>query len=643
MKQLCVITLTRIFLLSHKYPDLVREITTPVLSDFLAASLDAASSVKKAEAEGRRAAITTIEIVIQALISLIGLHPNQFRPFLRQIKAFLGPCVTATLHDGVHDVSPKPLSTSSYARQLLVLLSVCEPSKNTEAAWAESIHAVIEAFHHTADLVLRSFIEDWTPNSHTAQKRSPANRSFNESLCDQSGRFAFPAWNGASAGVHRLIELLHLIEAFMTTKTSMAVKAPFGDISDAIDRLLLAVATETDRQRRWRPEADRGEREMLLVNLPVLHIVALQVYTSMIKTFGFSLVPAVSHLTTKCLWIFEYEGYNPDVRATCYALLYESLPLTGPSMTKGDVEQLVPLFRACCGDLLKSESSRSDPHTQESLSDVHHISVPQKGCGLSASIFKPQIPQYVRLAARKLLPLILRLVPPEHLNSNARSQIDSATVLSQDEDGLLASILNVPEAQGNHKAVPSILPFLARQCTESSGLEALVRPQMPVILSESTNSENFFDPPNRDSDARARTAFDDTSERWNKTFSFQQSTEAEYSDPATVQDSAIQSPDLTDLKEVSISREEPPPRKRVRMESEEGVQATPPVQNAIEDSTVREQRSGWSQGPALGDALIKDKSMPKQGTNDTDDDDSDLPDMDIGNMTESSSNDDEVN
>jgi pre-rRNA-processing protein RIX1 len=84
-KKLCIITLTRIFLLTREYPTLIREITTPSLPAFVQACLQIANS--------KSVTPSLLETILQSFNELLPRHPTIFRSYLKQLH----PICTITL------------------------------------------------------------------------------------------------------------------------------------------------------------------------------------------------------------------------------------------------------------------------------------------------------------------------------------------------------------------------------------------------------------------------------------------------------------------------------------------------------------------------------------------------------------------
>lgn len=86
-KKLCIITLTRIFILTREYPTLVREITTPSLPAFVQAALQVTSS---------NAPAGLLQIVLESFNQLLPRHPTIFRSYLKQLNQLLAATVAPT-------------------------------------------------------------------------------------------------------------------------------------------------------------------------------------------------------------------------------------------------------------------------------------------------------------------------------------------------------------------------------------------------------------------------------------------------------------------------------------------------------------------------------------------------------------------
>ncbi|KAL2010423.1 hypothetical protein VTN00DRAFT_6230 [Thermoascus crustaceus] len=490
-KKLCIITLTRIFHLTHQYQTLVREITTPSLPAFITASLNLVS-VKPSSEPNRilKPNAPLLETVFHAFTSLIVRHPTVFRPFSAQIHSLVLSIIGAA--------SSCAGSVVQLAQQLFIALHNCAPKNTGPEEWKRACQLTISSLHRTADHTFRAVVEQWEstdPSLRQASKPRDSSQTVGDDGPDQLG---LPSWEGIHAGADRLTALLYLLSRFMTTQTTSTVNIPIGSILDLTTRLTsVTVPPDSDDASQTaiqlNPEIGREEREQLWSELPRIHVACMDLFLNMIDTLGNSIVPVAQNILEQALWIFQAEKFNKEVRTSLYHLIRRLLSLIGPTMTKANISSLASLFRYCCHDLLpqdadpksQSQNQSSDPKSKsksnlDSTNADAFLNPGLKNSHQSASSAS-SFPA-LHSAASQLLPALFTCLPIEYIPPSLRAEFDRTAILTRNKDAMLASVLNPMPIVKGRQANPSIMPFLAREYPEEMAVESLLRPRMPVLL-----------------------------------------------------------------------------------------------------------------------------------------------------------------
>lgn len=500
-KELSIITLTRIFLLSQDDPSIVREITTPSLTPFITSCLNILkarpSSGEKRKAKGHYSLPHT---VIQALCELIPKHPSLFRPFVAQIRLLVQPLIAATESDlGMSREKSLNINTSSIAehsRKLFVLLNVCAPKKLSGDEWTRSVQDVINSSHRTADLVFRAVMEDWEPSSTTTriQSDSITTRVFSETISDmESDDLGLPGWRGIYAGMERLDGLLRTIQTFLTGSTPSIVDLPISSILDVVTRVLSVRAPLAENGNaargglRVNSEIGRDEREGLLSSLPHVHVLALGVLSTLISRLGYISASFCQDALTQALWLFESEFANSDIRKMTYELTAEILALVGLSLPKATAPLLSKCAEKCCEDLMLPMRSScgllnsTQPSSKPAANGAANLTADSYTKSPITATEGLAVPNSIQLSASKLLPLLLTHVPRGFFAFGMRAEIDRVAILTRNKKAMLASVLNPASKPKSGPEMSSSLIFLAREFPDSLEADALMRPRLPVL------------------------------------------------------------------------------------------------------------------------------------------------------------------
>ena len=492
-KELCIIALTKIYCMTHPYQTLVREITTPTLPAFVTSCLRLLSS-KSGKAPGVPA--STIEVVIQSFATLLPHHTTIYRPFISQMRAAAKPYVAPTLSDGTF----VPSSLAESARHLTVLLHQTVARNAGGEEWGKAVHKLLKDIHVTADLVFRAVLEDWESSVGYAGESVDVNLELSGGARNADD---LPQWNGIDAGLERMAGLLHLLDKYLRTETSLPVSMPLGAMTDMFIRML-SVAISSPSQSSMRqeivrlhPAIDRNEREGLWSGIPQIYTATLQVISTMIERLQEAFLPMAQGFLDQLAWVFPHGRHYSDFRRHSYCLMRQLLPQIGQALGKASSSKCSSIIRSCCNDLIKdtSESAKlgSDVESAKksngntSNTDQNADLILQHTSKLAQSM--TFIDTELTSAARNLLPMFLSCIPQQHMDISLRSFIERTAILSYHKDAMLAAVLR-PFTGKNGKLMTSILPYLTVPFSHDDTVEMLLRPRMP-LLPTATDAQLF--------------------------------------------------------------------------------------------------------------------------------------------------------
>lgn len=480
-KKLCVITLTRCFLLAQGHQSVVRELATPVLPAFLTACLKILRGRPNPDE-------SLLLVTLQALNELLPYHPASFRPFQAQIRSCILPMLTQTpssiqesqLDQDSERSPPWTSIVADSARRTYVLLSVCAPKKSEADSWSKSVRLLCDAVHFTADNVFRALIED-RGSTKTRQALQPSAETVSG---DKENPMNLPRWTGIQGGIERLLGLLRTLQAFIATSTDFTVTIPVGFLLDIFNRMLSMTSPSTGAQVN--AEIGRDEREGLLHALPVIHAIALDLVSSLIQRLGQGAASFYHETVEQCFWVLDAERSSLKLRIATYHIVRLTISRFGLSFSESLRAPLAKCLRICCEDIIPSETSSSTVVTpfQKSTSNGNNGTNAESYVKSTSKRLKSsQPPTHVRVAAIELLSTALRCLPEGFL-SPVRADVDRIAVLIGNEDMLLGSVLYPPPAVQSHRTSTSLMPFLSRASPGSSSVEALMKPRMPVVQSK---------------------------------------------------------------------------------------------------------------------------------------------------------------
>ena len=477
-----MITLTRIFLLTYDHQSLVREITTPALAGFIASCINLA---QETETHG-----SLRLIILEGLCELIGLHPTLFRPFLAQLQTLTLLLIAYTPSEENPEYHVNPVSTpvAESARRLYVLLHVCSPKNTAGDEWTRSFQSTLTTAQRTADKVFRAIVEDRMVSPGIS---AVENVDIFHGMMDDHGlgTLNLPSWTGIYAGIERLDGLLRTLQAFIATKTSVSVVLPLSSMMELIDRVLSACRPTKDS--RIRPDVGRDERDGLAAGLPQLHLSAIDLLSLMVLRMGSASAALVHPALEQIFWVLDDENDVDEIRLAAYRILAYVLTKFGPSIPNSLAKPIARCLVLACEDImpLQENLQGEEASVMNEKQSGHEASTINTDSYLKRKTAQRTVssaPSVVQAAARELIPLALARLPDGFLSEVVRIQIDSTSIVIDYREAMLASVLRTGTNKQGQRTNSSILPFLARAHPGDLGVEALLRPQLPLLQSRRT-------------------------------------------------------------------------------------------------------------------------------------------------------------
>ncbi|KAK5954470.1 hypothetical protein OHC33_004192 [Knufia fluminis] len=482
-KRLCVVTISRIYLLTVGDQALVREITTPTLPAFISASLGVIKpSTTQADGNPVRVLSPLLGVVLRSWHLLLEHFASTVRPNAGSIKSI---CLSL-----ISDVTC-PDEVYSAAQDVLARLHFCAPKNTIPTDWAQTCSQAIEAAHDTADLVFRAIVEDWSPAIARTSKVTKKQKASSTPATSSPDVLGLAAWSGESDGCSTLARQVDVLRHVLSSQHAQEVNSPLGAVLDLTARLTAVTPPTPKFSLRINNEVTRDEREELWLNLPRIHIAVLHLFQALVEAFQSALFPVCHTISTQLWEMFEAEADNAAIRRASYELVDSLLPHRLLPLTKSDSANFRRLVQQCCNDLLVSRG-----HT-DGLSSLQNNSATKKqGSAMPSST------RDLYDSAYRLLPAILTYAPLHKLAgySSVRTQIDQTAILLNHHEAILASVLHPSRPRSDPKSGrtappgPSLMPFLARSAesvedeTHKLAFDALLRPRMPVVRS-STEGE----------------------------------------------------------------------------------------------------------------------------------------------------------
>jgi pre-rRNA-processing protein RIX1 len=487
-KKLCIITLTRIFILTREYPTLVREITTPSLPAFIQSGLQMANS---------KAPAALLQVILESFNELLPRHPTIFRSYLKQLNPLLARMLAPTPSNklGEEQLSgPKLELTSAVvqaAQQLFAQISSCAPKGASSEEWEKSLKVTISNAHRVADRIFRAVFEDW--QSSTREVAANGHTLDDEVQDLDPNDMALPTWSGLFAGCERLVQLLQLIQQYLSNPTANSVGINISAIMDVVTRILSLTIPGTGGKAyqntvRLNNQISKEERENLWLVLPTIHVAAIELLLVLARRSQASTLPLDALIVDQMVWVFAAERDYVEVRAACYHAVTTVLQRSGAGLSKSSTDSLVPLMRACCDDLLPSDPASTSAKSTPSQTKTNGVSSSQITANADTFLNSSKAVTDttsgflgLRKSASDLLPVLLNNIPAQFLSDALRSRLDRTATLAQHKDAMVASVLNPPPSKRFGKPAASILPLMARSFPASTDVEGMLRPRMPVI------------------------------------------------------------------------------------------------------------------------------------------------------------------
>lgn len=502
-RNLTIITLTRIFMLTWDYSNLVREVTTPNLPTFITSCL---INVEKYQ----RCSASELRTVLEAFATLLPRHPTIFRTHEAQIRSLILRILSSSTGSDVHYNQ----GHTQISQRLLVLLHHCAPKQGSAEKWNETVKATVSSAHETCDRLFRSIVENWRSASGAQQTASASSLSAGEMGLEGPDSLGLTPWKDVFAGGERLITLLGVLQSHLDTATAGPVTVPVGLIVDLSTRLLTITSPSSDRAESMKvnTQIPKDERESMFSILPAIHAATLKLITKMLTRFEISVVSVVQGLLELVLDVFTSEKLYVHVRTMAYEMIQRILKLVGPSMSKEDVADLANMIKACCDELLPINAKQMTGTSNQANSVASKQQLPNTDLSMSSTNVISSHPtelQGLCSSPKSLLIVLFCKINPTHLPRKLRVQMERTAVLTRHREALVACVMNPAKKEAGTATQMSLLPLLASMYPESEEVEALLRPRMPVILSDgdqvAEKLEAFVD----DEESVVNEAFDD--------------------------------------------------------------------------------------------------------------------------------------
>jgi len=374
-----------------------------------------------------------------------------------------------------------------------VELHSCAPKAGLAEEWDTSFKTVVQTIHETADEIFRAVVESWKSSTGMKPSVSSKGNISDEPSRTQPDALGNPGWRGLSAGIEMMTQLLGLLRQYVATPTSAPVILRTGLVADLLTRMFLMTVPKAEEITHWQTlelynkQVSKHEREELFNFLPRIHIAAMEVWLRLVQRLGSASIPLCSQFLSQLIWTFEVEHHDLFLRTSTYSALTEILKIVGPSIDISS-SRLEVVVEHCTKDAVISNSIMTENEgrgTQNQRANGKMKMINPDMILDSASIRTSASTTYNRLqdTARQLLSTILSKVPADQIPQTIREKLDRAAVYSADTNSMIASVLNPPPLRS------SILPIMARLHPEANEIEAILRPRMPAIVTEPTDTK----------------------------------------------------------------------------------------------------------------------------------------------------------
>jgi len=491
-KTLIIITLTRIFDLTHEFQSLVREITTPSLKDFVQICVGLVSTKtngQRTSAQGS-AQHVLLPSVLESFVHLLPSHPSIFRPYVAQLREVIAPLIASRASPAV------PQRTASAARKLFALLHFSTPKANNNSpatAQAKCFESLVRSAHVTASLTFRSIVEDWSPLLLNDVPTVKVPLDIELTSTGQEETLGLPSWSGINPGLDRLRGYLTALRDTILSASSEQSVVPIGTIIDLLVRICNVTAppaassgkTKQNQQMsgmRTNDQIAQAERDALFIELPSVHTSVMEVMSALCTRFGTAVKPHHETFLEQITWVFQRENFNDDLRSACYSVLAELLDASAAGFKKETTQTCNRILSDCCDDLLQKSNGTNNKATNGLTADsLSSLSKPSTSTSQHPVPTNPDPRTPLQISALHLLTASLASIAPSHLQSSLRAKFERTAILTQNKEAMLAAVLNPPMPTSGKRPATSILPMLARADPESLQVEALLRPRMPVV------------------------------------------------------------------------------------------------------------------------------------------------------------------
>lgn len=475
-RNLAAITLTRIFMLTWDYSNLVREITTPALTAFVPTCL--------ANVENKRCSASELQTVLEAFAALLPRHPTIFRSNESKLRSILHRILAATASDFETSTHYTKLHKEA-ARRLYTLLHYCAPKQTGGEKWDETVKSAVHATHSACDRVFRAVQEEWQSEAGIEPSIPGHLRSSGEVESESDDAIGLRPWKGVYAGGERIVSLLGLINSHIATATSHGVSIRLGLLADLLTRLFgvqMPLPGKSDNVK-LNNQVSKDERETLFAVLPNIHTAAIQLTITLLQRFGNAATPWTHSFLDQTIALFRAEKADVGVRTASYEVLVAIVEFIGPSMSKSECTELEQVLRRCCDEILpKSETNAQS--TSKANSTTSSVKQQLGLAGSETTSTHPTNFEKVHSAARKLLHTALARIEASCIPPKLRAQIDRVAVLTNDKEMMFASVMHPPRKANDVRVQASLLPILARQFSDDPEVEALMRPRMPPVFTK---------------------------------------------------------------------------------------------------------------------------------------------------------------
>lgn len=474
VKELYIVTLTKIFTLMHEYPTLVREIVTPSLSGVVTACLRVIRPPTSSKVG--KAPYSLIETIFEAISTLVPLYPTTLRQFSGKLKTEARPYLAPTISDNV--LIPATLQASS--RRLVIRLHMTAAKGGDSTEWTKHIEDLVKTLHITADQVFRAVHENW---ESTIGYRPQKVNVDAEPQGSNEGPDQFPRWAGVQAGGERIIGLLDFIAEYLRSHTQVAVPIPISAITDITSRISSIKPPNSSKERTdtgMNAAAGREERDELWTLFPDIQVAVVRTHLALVQRLEKNYIPLAPETLDQILRILQSTYRLPQARTAAFILVREILHLCGPTLPKLAVESLGLLIKCCCRDLLGAAGYLPKPKPQGS--SATQTGQKPKTISQDADAFLPgksqdemvsvSLSPEHRSAAEALLTTLFSHLPQQHIPSSLRCQMLRTAILCRNRDAQVASILH-PARDQSGRTTQVILPYLTQQFPQDESVEIL--------------------------------------------------------------------------------------------------------------------------------------------------------------------------